>query len=210
MQDFHWSPGIGDPTPVGWLTVAAYFFTSWMCLRAFMSEKSGPARPYLPSIAALLRVLWKHFPHPPLVAQRAGMWLSLAALLTILGINKQLDFQTLLTDIARIVAKSQGWYEERRGVQVLFILGILAIGLWIGFRLFQLARGPLIDFRLALFGIIVLLGFVVARAASFHHMDDLLNDDPAGVRLNWIFELTGIGIVFVAARRRLKRASQLS
>src|SRR5882672_1117833 len=36
-----WSPGIGDPTVMGWLTVAAYFAASWLCVRAFRRAHGG-------------------------------------------------------------------------------------------------------------------------------------------------------------------------
>jgi len=32
--DDPWMPGIGDPTLLGWLTVAAYFTAAGLCLRA--------------------------------------------------------------------------------------------------------------------------------------------------------------------------------
>jgi hypothetical protein len=44
-----------------------------------------------------------------------------------------------------------------------------------------------------------LVSFVLIRAASFHHVDLLLRAGP--VRLNWVFELTGIGLIALAARR---------
>ena len=33
MASFNWTPGIGDPTFVGWLTVALYFVPSISCWR---------------------------------------------------------------------------------------------------------------------------------------------------------------------------------
>ncbi len=46
-----------------------------------------------------------------------------------------------------------------------------------------------------------ILGFVVIRAASFHHVDALLAARLGGVRWNWIFELSGISVVGLAAFR---------
>ena len=60
------------------------------------------------------------------------------------------------------------------------------------------AAGPV---RAALIGIILLLGFIAVRAASFHHVDVLLMDRIGGWRLNWLFELTGIALVAVPAAR---------
>ena len=49
-------------------------------------------------------------------------------MLIVLGINKQLDFQTLLTEIGRKIAHAQGWYEQRQEVQVIFVSLLMLIG----------------------------------------------------------------------------------
>lgn len=201
-----WSPGIGDPTVMGWLTVVAYFVCAWLCLRAFKSEKRGPDRPYRQAIPALLRVLRKHWPSPPAPARRAALWLVLAFVLGALGINKQLDLQTLFTEIGRSMAFEGGWYESRRVVQAIFIAMVLGFGTLGVALLWWLTRGQLRDFRLTLFGFAVLVAFVVVRAASFHHMDLIIGADIAGVRVNWILELGGIGMVAAGAMRRLRSA----
>jgi hypothetical protein len=43
-----------------------------------------------------------------------------------LGINKQLDLQTALTELGRVLALSQGWYEQRQVVQFWFIAALAA------------------------------------------------------------------------------------
>lgn len=206
MSEIEWTPGIGDPTVIGWLTVVAYFLATWLCMRAFMVEKAGPARPYLKSIAALLRVVRRHFPRPPAPARRAALWLVLAMTLAMLGVNKQLDLQSLLTDIGRVMAHRDGWYEQRRTVQATFIVLVLlgAAGGMAG--LVWLVSGHVADFRLALGGMLFLMVFVLLRASSFHGMDTLIGTSFAGVRVNWVLELSGIGIVGYAAARRLRQA----
>jgi hypothetical protein len=46
-----------------------------------------------------------------------------------------------------------------------------------------------------------ILGFVVIRAASFHHVDAFLVARLGGVKWNWILELGGITFVALAALR---------
>ena len=48
---------------------------------------------------------------------------------------------------------------------------------------------------------VFILGFVLIRALSFHHVNALLGSRLGGVKWNWIFELGGIAIVAVAAFR---------
>ncbi|MGV3773512.1 MAG: hypothetical protein ACO1QB_11460, partial [Verrucomicrobiales bacterium] len=77
-----------------------------------------------------------------------------------------------------------------------------AVGLW---ALFKLNRTHAGRNSLALAGALFLTAFVLIRAASFHHVDAALKADFAGMRLNWILELTGIVLVAFGAWKRWKR-----
>ncbi len=173
-----WRPGIGDPTWLGWFTVAAYLSAAWASGHAFVAGR-GRAHDG-----------WRQSPR---------FWLALCVLLVILGINKQLDFQTALTQIGRRLAFEQGWYDSRRGVQLGFIIGVAAIGLaFIGLVILTAARAPR-DRLLALAGMVFLAVFVVIRASSFHHVDQFLGLSVAGLKWNAILELSGIACVGLAA-----------
>src|SRR5438094_451884 len=63
-----------------------------------------------------------------------GFWLGTGIVLILLGINKQLDLQSDLTRLAKVVAHVEGWYDWRRDVQGVFLL-LIALGA-IGFGLF--------------------------------------------------------------------------
>jgi hypothetical protein len=55
------------------------------------------------------------------VSQRLRAWRSIALAFLVLGLNKQLDLQTALTEAGRVLANVQGWYDQRQIVQVAFI-----------------------------------------------------------------------------------------
>lgn len=171
--DGRWQPSIGDPTLMGWLTVVAY---ATAAVLAFLSGRRAVDEPSL-----------------------ARFWRALALLLVLLGINKQLDLQTLFTQLARDLALAQGWYEDRRRYQVLFIAVVGVVGLLGTLGLAFALRKIASRIWLALLGIGFLVSFVLIRAASFHHVDLFLRAGP--VRLNWVFELTGIVLIALAARR---------
>lgn len=174
-----WRPGIGDPSLMGWVTVAAYFFAAWFCAKAAWSEASSRS--------------WRH---------AIRFWLILSGVLVLLGINKQLDLQTWFTLLGKRVAQSQGWYEHRRIVQAVFIIAI-GWGAMLGLRwAWRLVGDRAAELWLPLTGLGVLLCFVVIRAASFHHVDQLLHVRLAGMKLNWVFELAGIAMVALGARAR--------
>lgn len=166
-----WSPGVGDPTPIGWLTVVAY----------------------LAALAAALRAARRDVP------ANAGLWIGIAVFLGALAINKQFDLQTLLTAFAREKAHVEGWYESRRIVQQLFILGLAAgFGVLISW-LFHLTRTRGRAVRTAIFGIALLSLFVCVRAASFHYMDSFLALSFLAMTANHFIELAGIAITGIAA-----------
>ena len=189
-----WRPGIGDPTFLGWFTVVAYFAAAAPCLLAWRHEQNVLRDPLMARSAAFVR------PH---------VWLGLAVLLALLGINKQLDLQSAIGWYGRRMATAQGWYEYRRIVQAIFVL-FIALGCAGGAAgLAWYLRASLRRYLPALLGTVFLLGFIVIRAASFHHVDVALADDAAGIRFNGIFELGGIAAVAGAALVILKRERQL-
>src|SRR5687768_1033920 len=176
-----WRPGIGDPTLMGWLTVVAYLAAAFLCWRAATKGLHG--------------------------RKVKLFWAGLAALLLFLGINKQLDLQTAFTFIAKDFAKATGWYENRRAVQGIFVVLIALGGLFATSALFWFYRREFKRLWPALAGLAFLGSFVVIRAASFHHVDQILKSGPGGFHMNWLFELAGIAAIAWPAWRALKQSS---
>ncbi len=130
-------------------------------------------------------------------------WYLSAAVLVLLGLNKQLDLQLLLTDEARNLAKAGGWYEQRRTVQGVFllVLGFGAAG--VAVLLAWWLRRSAHEVKIAAAGLLLLTGFVLLRAAAFHHIDAWVTVDIAGLRSGWWLELAGIALIGAAAAARL-------
>jgi len=191
----------------GWITVFVYALVAWLCLRAFMVEKAGPPRPYRQAIAALWRVVRKHWPTPPAPARRAGLWVCLALMLAVLGVNRLLDIENFLLDWWREDAMAQGNYGDRRANQGGFVGAVAIVGLGSAVALLRVARGQLSDFRLVLGGAVFLLGFVVVRAVSLHAIDAIMRTSVAGVSVAVGLELLGLAVIGVGAGQRLRRAT---
>ena len=124
-----WSPGIGDPNVMGWITVVAYLTAAYLCFVVHRSwlASAGPAvkgRIWGPVALALLGQR-RRLAALPEAVRMSALWKALAIGLLLLGINKQLDLQTALTEIGRILAAKQGWYERRQRVQIDFIIGVV-------------------------------------------------------------------------------------
>jgi hypothetical protein len=182
-----WSPGIGDPTVVGWLTVVAYLVTAWLVFGVVQRT---------PSFLSEAR-------------RERTMWLLLAWLFVALGVNKQLDLQSAVTELGRIMARDEGWYGERREVQREFVAFVALAAITVATALVFVARGTSLHLRVAIFGTVAVIGFVVIRAASFHHVDVALKDDVGGFRANWLLELSGIAVVLLAALARYRQLPPL-
>ncbi len=141
------------------------------------------------------------------VAGERYTWSAISILFVALGINKQLDLQTALTEFGRVVADHQGWYSERQIVQIWFIIGVAVICVLITCVLLAFARKSTAPTWLALVGTATVLAFVLIRAASFHHIDRFLGATILGLRWNCVIEMGGISTVIVGSelrRRKLK------
>lgn len=180
--DGRWHPRIGDPTVVGWATVAAYLLGAWTCWRTYGLEVEE-SRPLDSNQAT----------------RRPWFWAILALLLVVLGINKQMDFQSLLTQVGRDLAQNQGWYSQRRLYQTRFIKAIALGGAASLILLCWFCRHDWRRRFLALVGMIGLVGFILIRASSFHHVDQLLGMRLSILKVNWIIEIGSIGCVTLAA-----------
>lgn len=183
MVDLRWHPGIGDPTPVGWLTVAAYAVVAVLCAHAAVVARRAERR--YAGLAGDVARDERDMKH---------LWLLAAVTMALLGVNKQLDLQTLLIQNIRRRAYVDGWYGDRRRYQKDFIVvvsaiafvGVLAVSVWL--------RRVLRRVLLAIAGLGMLVVFVIVRASSFHYVDKVLSLGGR-IRVNWALELGGIALI---------------
>ncbi len=173
--DGRWHPGIGDPTPMGWITVVAYGLTTWLCWRC--------ARMLKPSV----------------------FWWGVTVALCLLGVNKQLDLQTWFTEVGRDMAKQDGWYERRHDIQTAFIFSVAVCFSGLAASVAWGLQGHWRTYFRVWFGMALLMFFILVRAASFHHVDRWLMSGIGGLRLNWVFELGGLALIASGAWRVMPR-----
>lgn len=176
VEDGRWSWGLGDPDWGAVLITGLYLVTSLICLLA--AWRSRP-------------------PADPVSVTR--FWFFLAVVLLLLGVNKQADFQTLLTLHGREILREAGLYDVRRPIQVAFILAVAAaaaasmvLGRWLTWRW----SWPC---RFATIGLGIQASFVVIRAASFHHVDTLVGLRFGDVKFNLLLESIGLNVILWAA-----------
>lgn len=190
VQTFSLFPG-NDATLSGWTATAGYVaaaLSSWVAAR----RSSGPRR--------------------CTARQERYFWLSAAIFMAAMAANKQLDLQTLLTDMLREQARHSGWYEQRRAYQLLFLQTSGAVLGTSCLALLWLVRRQGIGAFVGAAGLICTAAFVAIRAASFHHHDVVGRLEVVGIRLHVLLEFACIGLVCLGAllarsRRRGRRIS---
>ena len=173
-----WQPVIGDPNVTGWLTVAIYALCAILALSLVRRMAPGRERKF---------------------------WVLMLVGMTFLAVNKQLDLQSALTAVGRCMAQLQGWYQERKVVQRQFILGFVELTMTGCILGLVLMRHHLRRNGLAILGLAVVAGFVAVRAVGFHDVDHLIGTRFMNLRLNFLFEASGLILIALNALVLLRR-----
>jgi hypothetical protein len=100
--------------------------------------------------------------------------------------------------VGRQLANAQDWYDLRRVVQFSFILVLsaasIAAFLWVAIFFRDLHR----RFAFAFCGLFFVLSYMIIRAATFHHIDEVIQYDLHGIKMKWVIELAGIYMIIAA------------
>ncbi len=173
-----WTLKAGDATPLGWLITFGYFYT--ILLIFYMLRK---LRRFSPDRRRLL----------------IQFWLVVVAVYILLGINKQLDLHTFVTATGRCMAKLEGWYRDRRSVQLTVFLAGLSLGLMLLMGFIYYFRRIVSRCMLAITGLGISGLYILFRAVSFHHVDRAFSLTFLDFKIHSLLELTGILLVALNA-----------
>lgn len=158
------------------IRVTLYFFAAGCCLAAGVVERrrTGPGR-----------VAWT--------------WWLLAIAVLILGLGRELELGSAITDRGRSWSRTQGWYPDRRPLQRWADLAVLLAGT-LALVVLAAILGRRARTQLPAFCVLVLLAmFVGVRAISYHDVDQLLYNHPwHGLRLNAAIEI-GLTLAMAAS-----------
>lgn len=174
LCDSPWHLRSGDPTPVGWLITAGYLLTAGRAVFAARALRSSPE-------PALARPWWW-------VGGFAGA----------LGINKQLDFQTLLIEWGRTISQVLGVSAYSRMIEKGFLVllglaGIPALLWWIR-RYSSFVR----NHHLLFTGALAVLLYAGLRAADTMHVEPgaASSDDSLW---SGLLEISGVSLMVLGA-----------
>jgi len=149
----YWEFQANDDTRGGWLAVLLYLILAILCWRevAKFRRSSGADNSG--------RALSRHF------------WVALSLFVTALGVNKQLDFQTLMLQLGREAATSEGIIEYKQWINWAFLAIVGSAGVIAAGYMWTLFRRAVFSERLVLVGTAMLGGFIFFRTASINHVD---------------------------------------
>lgn len=184
MSNQHpWTIGIGDPTKIGWLTVAIYLIAVICALRQ----------------ARISKVL----------GANAALWYCLAAFLLFLGVNKQLDLQSWFMQSMKGQAIDHRWYAHRRSAQLAFIM-FLGVGLLIALisLRFFLAKSWR-SYKITWLGIMLLCLFILLRAATFEHFNSYINREIFSTTSYALLEIGALLLIILGAFFNKKLANHV-
>jgi len=181
---------IGDPTSLGWLITIFYLIGFSLSLSAGIgvNKRNKHSKNY----------------------ENGFIWLVFAAFLLILGVNKQLDLQTLFFSLGRKIAAEGGWYDQRRAVQALFVIIFTFIVLLLLVLSVRWIKGKWKWYGMPFAGALLLLLFVMIRAASLNHVQfGLVFANSTRYILCSILELLGILIMCAGTVQCMIRTREL-
>ncbi len=168
-----WLASLGDFTPLDWVITALYLVASFACWRA-----GGPR------------------------TREARWWRWMAVALLLLGINKQLDVQTLLLHALRAALKAGGLYGYKQAISVVFLILLAAFVARMTLALVRSGRRMSRGLMTSFVGLIVLLVFVLLRSAIIARSG--LSQSPV-FALHLFVELSGVALCGVGAAAALRK-----
>jgi hypothetical protein len=134
-------------------------------------------------------------------------WIFLSIILAFLGLNKQLNLQTLLIKLGRHVANGEHLLPYRRELYVLFFLGfilaVIALFAAVMVRFSADIRKYVRDFPLAAGGCGLIVAYIVIRAATIDGLDQMLGFDLERIPFFWLLEAGGLLLIMIQALRTI-------
>lgn len=121
-------------------------------------------------------------------------WLFLTLVAAALGINKELDLQTLLIELVRETLRPMGWHDLHRAVQrglAALAMVVMAVFAWRWVR----ANGRFFRLRpLVAVGMVLVGAYVLLRVGSINHLESGPLTDGEGP-IGPMIELCGAGLL---------------
>jgi uncharacterized membrane protein len=164
---------------MGWFTVYSYYLTAGVCLLKLIRER-------------------RHKPE-------WIFWGIICFGMVLLGVIKQFNLLTAVTEIGRIIARSGAWMEQRRFVQIWAMVVVIGVFIITAIIICALPMQVVAHNTMTILGFAYLVLFVILRGISLHQFGTILGYEILGARINWLAELLGIYWVCFSSLRNTTR-----
>ncbi len=172
-----WMDIWGDPLLSGSIFMVSYGVTAWLILRAALGN-TGRERLY---------------------------WRICGFLFFFQLVNTNMDLHALVWTTGRCLAHAQGWHENRREIQIFFLIALaLLVTIAVLIILIVFLRNILRNALLTL-GVVVALGFTMIKGISYHGIEQYYGISAGPFRVADFIEYSGIVLAFFAALLRLRQ-----
>lgn len=176
-----WFGLAGDPTIIAWIVTVVYAIAGWTSHTAAVQAKRQRR-----SRANLL------------------FWRAMLIAMILLGLNKQLDLQSLMLDCGRTLSREGGWFAYRRVAERSFAAVVAAsLVLLLTLTILRM-RSPRLDMIISISGIAALVCFILLRTGSILHVPGL--DRTTTGSFQSMLELCGVVAVAFGGYRATARA----
>lgn len=143
-------------------------------------------------------------------------FVCIAIILIIITVARFLHLYIIITETGRFISKTQGWYNDRRGLQMMIVSGISVAGI-LSIILMERIKGPLGKYWFSICGLILLISYIFIRLISYHSVDRFFNMEITGIKLGELVELTcmtwvavSLAASYISSRKKIAAKSALS
>ncbi len=143
-----------------------------------------------------------------LLGRERILWMICAGLLIFQVMNTPLDLHAFVWTTGRCLAHIQGWYNERRAIQIILAAGVLIVAGLLFLAGLIFFRKSLKSSFVLLTGVGLALGLTVIKGISFHDFARTLNIAVGPFRIADLIELLGVAIAALAVPLRRRQGQR--
>ena len=119
--------------------------------------------------------------------------------------NTNLDLHALIWTTGRCLSHAQGWYDSRREIQLVMLIGLsLLVALILLIAIIVFFRNILQNLLLTL-GVTIAIGFTLVKGINYHDIERFYGGHIGPFRVADSIEYSGIVLAFVASIIRLRQ-----
>ncbi|MCP4766756.1 MAG: hypothetical protein GY875_10855 [Gammaproteobacteria bacterium] len=134
-----------------------------------------------------------------------GYWRMCGFLFIFQFLNTNLDLHALVWTTGRCLAHAQGWYENRREVQLFFLIGLALLVVLILLTVMTAFLRNIAGNILLTLGVAIALGFTLVKGINYHGVEQFYGRQLGPFRVADYIEYSGIVIALLATLMRLRQ-----